>query len=179
MEKDLNKFFRNPPKGGNGRGVSTHNAMAPVPAGVSVPTTQGTVQNTAFTREASLRANFDAGKQGARTGSTAARADNRNHDRRTLGAVNDPTTGYNWYDHLSEQEMRAAGQPTAAQKPTPVLNPDTSCTEMTTGRACGSLMPRNPDVNPTPNYVNGARQDGTSRDNPAHILGRNCGPKKY
>lgn len=93
--KDLNKFFRNPPKGGNEKGVETASSMAPIPASLH-DTPYGTGQGVGARRresewqkmspearfasvtapsasdgpaaQTSLRESFEAGEQASRTG---------------------------------------------------------------------------------------------------------------
>ena len=228
MAKDLGKFFRNPPKGGNERGVATHNPMSPDPkpleqvtrgasyygGGVPLKRQRELREVAKMTPEersehymnqymtdqhrpgsgpnaqTSLRTSFEAGEDAARDqklhSSRSDQPEMRNFDRGRIATQtpSDPSA-VSFYDYESEVSGSSgrvtdgfpAGPNVVAQKPTPVINPDTTTDYRTDGKPYHP-MPRDDNAS-GPNFVNGARQDGVTRDNPAHILGRNPGKMKY
>lgn len=161
MPRHLNKLFRRPPRGGNERGVQTHNPMSPLPPSSEYELTNGGEMESARTqstgaagpaRQRGLREQMQAGENSARASMVESRQagseDFRNYKRSPQPVAG---SGYAGYEARKEREG-SAGTATGG-KPTPRYNQDTT-------------QPRRSDGKPhaTMGTANGNRSSYQSED---------------
>lgn len=200
MVKDLLKFFRNPPKGGNDRGVQTQNPMAPLPVtrtadahtqmgGGGTPLFMqkygGTRLSTAQD-QTSLRDCFEAGEASSRNralqSGVVGQTETRNFDRSYNPQFPGDNVGSDQaYDMEAAKTGRTgrvsdgkpAGNSTTPlrDRPHPVYEPNTSASMRSDGKM-HSPMPSNNNPAVPNTTSDGALHDGT-RDHPSHLIGRN------
>lgn len=190
-DRDLRKFFQNPPKGGNQRGVQTVNSMSPLPApsgsqnmtnaeggGIALAQQE---QNTApltntEAAQVSLRTTFEAGEFGSRNNQQhSARSgapEFRNYTRGERLTRPGTPNGAQQYDEESVRsgytgrvnEAAHADDSPGFALPRLTLEPDTSGTR-SDGKA-SPPMPLSANQN-SPNFrPDGKIADGIVRDNP-------------
>lgn len=188
--KELRKTFYNPPKGGNEEGVPTTNPMAPVSPsaqpvlgprwdeslGLRTPPGQPYPGQGA---QGPLRAQFNAGATSARIsaqqGHQVGPSELRNYQRglQPVQPAGDPSAVMA-YDFERDHVQRPSDAEPGKKTTKPQLHPDTRMSYRTDGKPNPSMGKPNGNPGVQSNTdAHGGRADGQSRDNPAHVIGRN------
>ena len=152
MPRNLDKFFRNPPRGGNEKGVPTENSMSPLPEQEEYDALKrefaqvagggtGELEAGSTRGDSELNAQMRAGEMSARASTQESalvgQSDFRNRRRpNTQGAA--AGSGYHEYEHMHENDGGRADAGTGAN-PKPMCDPDTSQPTRSDGKKAHSM----------------------------------------
>ena len=166
-QQDLNKLFRNPPRGGNERGVSTENSMSPLPArepydalnyvdeGVKGP---GQLKAQDSKGTSPLASHLTAGENSARSSVVESALIGRGEFRNTRRSPQPIATGSGYHATETEHEQESSSSGSGGN-PQPEYDADTSQGTRSDGKPKTSMGTANGNRGPY-------KSEKTSRQGP-------------